>query len=185
MMQQDSSDPTGVSVVEGTNTKSKELTHARERKAKSALALRMVTQGQTDWKKIAKVCGYPTPRAAKLAVERLLAKHVDTMDRDALRQLVARRLDTLLRGLWTKATDSDSPEHLSAAGKAREVIADYRRVYGIDAPQEILVSSPTQRDLDAFVAAVVSNSLPAVGNADIVDADVLADDDEFTAEEAG
>lgn len=175
MQAQDSSDQTGVADLSGHG--SKEVTRARNRKAKAALAYSIAG---ADWKQVARQCGYPTPRAAKVAVERMLEKRLDAMDKEHLRLMVSARLDTLLRTVWGKATDSDDDQQLPAAKVARELIADYRRVWGVDAPQEILVTSPTQRDIDEFVAGVLESSLPPVENADIVEADVI--DDETTWE---
>ncbi|HEY5419145.1 MAG TPA: hypothetical protein VIL10_00285, partial [Marmoricola sp.] len=64
MQAQDSSDPTGV--VDTSGHGSKEITRARQRKSNAALSLAMAG---ANWKDIARTCGYPTPRAAKVAVE--------------------------------------------------------------------------------------------------------------------
>lgn len=173
---QDSTDPTGVAVVEGKH--SKELTRARDRKAN--MAYKMSLSG-ANWKLIATTCGYPTPRAAKVAVERMWEKRLEPADKQHLRLLVAGRLDTLLRSVWPDATEPSSDKHLAAVGRARELVADYRKVFGIDAPQEILVTSPTQRDMDELVAGVIEGTLPTVGNADIVDAELVTETVAFDA----
>lgn len=179
MQAQDSSDPTGVAIVEGHH--SKELTRARGRKANMALALSL---GGADWKDIARACGYPTARAAKVAVELACEKRLDTMDKKHLRMLVSGRLDTLLRSTWPKANDPDSPEHLAAVGKAREIVADQRKLFGLDAPTEVMVTSPTQREIDEWVARALSGSLPEVEEFDIIDGEVL-EDGEDDAVQAG
>lgn len=176
MHAQDSSDPTGVANLAATG--GKELARARSRKAGAALAMSL---SGADWKQIARSCGYPTPRAAKVAVELMLEKRLDAMDREHLRLQVSGRLDALLRGVWPKATDPESPEHLVAVGRAREIIADHRKTWGTDAPQEIVVTNPTQAQIDEWVAGVIGGSLPEVEDADIVEADVVTDDEEFTA----
>lgn len=175
MHAQDSTDPTGVANL--APTAGKEVVRARQRKANSALALHL---SGADWKQVARQCGYPTPRTAKVAVERMLEKRLDAMDREHLRLSVSGKLDTLLRGVWGKATDPESPEHLIAVGRARELIADYRKTWGTDAPQEIVVTNPTQSQIDEWVAGVVGGSLPQVQEADIVEADVVEDGEEFT-----
>jgi hypothetical protein len=172
-MQQDSSHPTGISTEGKTQP---EAVRARQRKANAAY--RMALSG-ANWKQIARVCGYPTERAAKVAVELMLEKRIDPSDKQHLRLMVSGRLDTLLRGIWAKATDQDSPEQLTAVQRVREIVADYRKVWGIDAPQEVIVTSPTQRDIDEFVASVVRGTLPPVENADIVDADIIGETEQF------
>ena len=72
-MQQDSSDPTGISE---DNKPSKEANRARQRKANAAY--KMALSG-ANWKQIARVCGYPTERAAKVAVELMLELGVDVV----------------------------------------------------------------------------------------------------------
>lgn len=174
MQAQDSTHETGVAVVEGTRG-GKEVTRARDRKAKSALALSL--QG-ANWRTIARQCGYPTERAAKVAVELMLERRLDAMDRQHLRLLVSGRLDALLKPLWKKATDEESPEHLAAVGRAREIIADTRKLWGLDAPQEITIHSPTQEQIDEWVARVMTGTLPEVEEADIVEADIVEDEDD-------
>jgi hypothetical protein len=96
--------------------------------------------------------------------------------------LAAGRLDQLLRSVWNDANDPSSELFLPAVGKAREIIADHRKLLGLDAPQEILVTSPTQRELDAFVASVVVKELPTVGNADITESEAEIFDAELVDE---
>jgi len=180
MQAQDSNDPTGVVVVAGKH--SKELTRARKRKANAALALSLAG---ADWKQISRSCGYPTPRAAKVAVELMLEKRLDAMDRDHLRLQVSGRLDSLLRSVWNKAHDQDSPDHLPAVGRARDIIADHRKVWGLDAPTEVMVTSPTQGQLDEWVARVLSTTMPTVEEFDIVDGEVLEDEDPGDAVSTG
>lgn len=175
MQAQDSSDPTGVANLSPRG--GKELSRARNRKAGAALSMSL---SGADWKQIARSCGYPTPRAAKVAVELMLEKRLDAMDREHLRLQVSGRLDVLLRGVWSKATDPESPEHLVAVGRAREIIADHRKVWGTDAPQEIVVTNPTQGQIDEWVAGIIGGSLPQVQEADIVEAEVLSDEQDLT-----
>ena len=176
-MRQDSTDPTGIAQ---DGPPSKEATRARQRKANAAY--RMALSG-ANWKQIARVCGYPTERAAKVAVEQMLEKRLDPSDKQHLRLMVSARLDTMLRGIWAKATDQDSPDQLAAVQRVREIVADYRKVWGVDAPQEVLITNPTQRDIDTFVAGVVQHQLPPVDNADIVEADILSDTMSFLPED--
>jgi hypothetical protein len=72
-----------------------------------------------------------------------------------------------------KAKDQTSPEHLAAVGRYREIVADFRKLYGLDAPSEVLVSTPTQREIDDLVGRHVAQQLPDVEEADIVDAELV------------
>lgn len=172
MQHQDSTDPTGVrgeaagNHAGGVVVPGNSVSRARNRKANAAIALRIA--GAT-WSEIALTVGYPTARAALTATEKALEKQLQTEDRDVLRNLVGARLDRLLRSTWTKATDEDHPEHLIALTKAREVLSDHRKLYGLDAPTEIVVHSPTLSEIEQWVTRVAKTSLPAVEEFDILE----------------
>jgi hypothetical protein len=171
MQAQDSTDPTGVAVVAGKA--SKEIARARERKAFAALELKV---DGADWSTIAETLGYPTARAALVAVENALERKLSLNDKAKLRELAATRLESLLRSVSSKAKDPTNPEHLAAVGRSREIIADFRRLHGLDAPSEILVSTPTQREIDDLVGLHVSQQLPDVEEYDIVEGEILEDE---------
>jgi hypothetical protein len=170
MMAQDSSHPTGVADdgEERGEQPDKETVRARDRKANAALQLRIAG---ASWQEVAEVIGFPTPRAALVATERALEKELREESKDAMRQMVGKRLDRLLRGVWKKAIDEESPEQLPAVGKARELIADFRKLHGLDAPTEINVHSPVQGEIEAWVAGVVAQTTPQLEEADIFEVD--------------
>jgi hypothetical protein len=165
-----------VAVVEGKA--SKEIVRARERKANASLD--MALHG-ANWDVIAEVMGYPTARAAKVAVELALERNLSTVDKQKLRLMVHGRLNVLLSSVAPKATDPEHAEHLAAAGRYREIVADQRRLWGLDAPQEILVTNPTQREIDDWVGVAVSKGVPDVREDDIVDGEVVEDFNEAEA----
>lgn len=166
MIEQDSSDPTGISVVgpEGGISPSR----ARQRKATAALSLKLSGANNTD---IAKALGYPTPRAVQVAIEQALARELreNPSDRARMRQMAALRLDRLLRSVWPKAIDNADPEHLLATTKARELIAQWSKLHGLDAPQEVIVHSPTESAIEEWVAKVITLGLPPVEEDDVID----------------
>lgn len=168
--EQDPTDPTGVS---GSGGKM-EIANARQRKSDAALALR--TAGST-WDEIASLLGYPSGRHALVAIEGALKRRLNELDRDKLRVLASDRLESLLRSSWSKAHTQDSPEHLAAVGKSREVIADFRKLWGLDAPTEVIIATPTQQELDTWVAKVVGHQMPAVQEFDIVEGEIIDDGD--------
>lgn len=170
-MQQDSSDPTGVAKVDDVNP-SKELVRARERKANASLD--MALHG-ANWDQIAEVMGYPTPRLAKVAVELALEKNLSTVDKQKMRLLIQGRYNAMVQAVASKALDEDHPEQLAALGRYREITADVRRMWGLDAPQEVLVTNPTEREITEWVGLTVSTGLPQVEEDDIVEGEVLED----------
>lgn len=171
MQAQDSSDPTGVAKVGGTNHTA--INRARGRKANAAVQMKLA--GAT-WQQIAEALGYPTARQALVAVERTLEKQLKDGDRDAMRRLAGARLDRLLLGVWPKAIDGEHPEHLIAVTKAREIIDRHAKLFGLDAPTEFVVSSPTQTQLEQWVSSVAALRIPEVEEYDILDGEVVDDE---------
>lgn len=168
---QDSSHPTGVAPLDEKTSST--LVRARERKANAALD--MALHG-ADWAQIAEVLGYPTPRAARIAVEITLEKNLSQVDKQKMRLLMQGRYNALVQSVAGKALDPEDPEHLAAVGKYREITADVRRMWGLDAPQEVMVTNPTQREIDDWVGIAVSNGIPDVTEDDVVDAVIVEDD---------
>jgi hypothetical protein len=128
----------------------------------AAVAMRMEGAPYSD---IAATLGYANATQARTAVERCLASLSHSPeDRDHLRFLEARRLERILRGIWKKATQEfitdengekiANVEHLAAARTALAVIDRHSRLYGLDAPQELVVYNPTQIELQKWIEKV-------------------------------
>lgn len=169
MQAQDSSHPTGVTSDSAGRTT---VSRARLRKSNAAIQMRLAG---ASWAEISLALGYPTPRAALVAVEKALERELHSQgDRDNMRRLAGARLERLLRGVWPKATDPEHPEHLYAMTKAREIIAEHAKLYGLNAPTEIVVHNPTQAELEKWVSLVLTGSTPhTVIEADIIDAETV------------
>lgn len=165
MITQDSSHPTGVR--DDSPNGGSEVARARDRKANASIQLR---KAGASWEEVAEVVGYPTARAALVAVERALEKELKTQESQTfMRQLAGQRLDRLLRGVWPKAINPDHPEHLAALDRARQLVAQHSKLYGLDAPSEMIVHSPTQQELEKWVSTVVQASAPQLDEYDIFD----------------
>ena len=175
MQQQDSADETGVI---SDDKGGRALTRARDRKANAALQLKMA--GAT-WEEIASTIGYPTARAALVATERALEKELRTEESQSqMRGLAGKRLERLLRSVWTKAINPDHPEHLAAVTKAREILASHSKLYGLDAPTEMVVHSPAQQELEKWVAEAVGQTVPQLEEANIFEAEWYEGEEEET-----
>lgn len=170
---QDPTHPTGVDNGQGHGEPGGKVSAQRARKADAGMSMRL--SGAT-WAEIAQVCGYPTPRAALTAVERALVKRLDGEDKAKMRQLAGARLERLLRGVWNKAIDPDDPEHLSALQRAREIIDRHAKLFGLDAPTEIVVHNPTKTELESWVLRVMAAGAPQVEEEDIFDIEVVEGD---------
>jgi len=179
MQWQDPTHPTGISDDQRNAHKGVEsygqhgAATARARKANAALQMRLA--GAT-WGEVATALGYPTPRQAAVATERALIKQLEgSDDREKLRRYAGARLERLLRSVWPKAIDPDNPDHLLAVTKAREIIDRHAKLFGLDAPQEVIVHTPTAHELETWVAKVYAVTGPTVDELDILDAEIIED----------
>lgn len=172
-LEQDPTDPTGVR--DETPRGNSEVARARDRKANAAIQMRIA--GAT-WEEVAEVVGFPSGRHALVATEKALEKELHTEEsQKAMRSMAGKRLERLLRGVWTKAIDPSHPEHLVAIDRARQLIDRHAKLYGLDAPTEYVVSSPSAAQLETWVASVVQQQRPALAEADIFDIDVVEDEE--------
>lgn len=140
----------------------------QRQRVEAALALRIA--GAT-YEEIARALDFASAKVALRTVEMSLAASLAPGERDIARELTGRRLERLLRSVWPKAVNADSPEHLPAVKVARDLIGGYARLYGLEAPTEIVVHSPTTAELESWIAQVLAAGVPTV-----IEADVLEDD---------
>jgi len=127
----------------------------------AALALRLSGAGYDD---VASALGLPNAQVARDAAEEALAARAwdDRDGRAKLRAENGARLERLLRSVWGKATDADHPEHLPAVRVARELIDRYSRLYGLDAPSEVIIHNPTASEIEGWVAQMLAESTSAL-----------------------
>jgi anti-sigma factor RsiW len=171
MQAQDSSHPTGV--ADNSERGNKTVSRARDRKANAAIQLRIAG---ASWEEVAETLGFPTGRLALVAVEKALEKELKTEESQKhMRQMAGQRLDRLMRAVWPKAINPDHPEQLQAVDRARQIIGQHTKLYGLDAPTEYVVTSPSQAELEKWVSEVISVQSPALQEDDIFDAEVLED----------
>jgi hypothetical protein len=120
-------------------------------RAEAAVALRLA--GAT-YPEIARTAGYTSAFAARQAVERVLAASAGEEGRERLRGVEGKRLERLLRSVWVRATDSNDPEHLAYLRASLALIDRHIRLFGLDAPQQMVVYSPAQGEIEAWVAGM-------------------------------
>jgi hypothetical protein len=146
-------------------------TKDRQTRVEAAIALKIAG---ANYSEIAEVLGYPNVATARSAVERGLASTADEEDRKQLRIVSGRRLERLLRAVWSKATDETHPEQLAAMRTALALIDRHIRLWGQDAPSEMVVYSPTAGEMEAWIAEMVHRvreGLPE--EIDIIDGEVI------------
>jgi hypothetical protein len=161
-------------------TKANADLEAKDRKSRQEAAVALRIAGAT-YSDIARTLDYASAALARQAVERSLATTAGTESREQLRFIEARRLERLLRGLWKKATDETNEEHLAAVRTAIAVIDRHAKLYGLDAPQEMVVYTPAASELEAWVA----NMAKQVRGEFPEEADIITAEYEVTDEGAG
>ena len=169
--QHDPEHPTGVSDVEGTTDNQRgDIENARKRKADAVLEMRL--QGYS-FEDCAEVLGYPDARACQTAYEKALQHNLnnDPQMRTKMRDLAGRRLDRLLRAVMDKALDEDNAEQMVAHQRALAVVDRHIKLYGLDAPSEHIVHTPTASEIDKWVAEAVRYKHGEIEEDDIFDAD--------------
>lgn len=168
---QDPSHPTGVTTTPGDNGGSA-LTKARMRKAQSAVQLKVDGYKLED---IAVALGYPSGAAVGTAIEVALSHELRETDKDTLRGIAVRRLEQAWRSVNDKIKDPSSPDHLGAVNAGVKIIDRHAKLLGLDAPTELVVSTPSAQELQAYVDEVITAKQTAEGTAytQIVEADIL------------
>lgn len=149
-----------------------------DRKSRTEAAIGLKVAG-ANYSEIAEVLGYANVDAARTAVERGIAATATEDDRKHQREIASRRLDRLLRGIWKKATDEGNPEQLSAARTALALVDRHIRLWGADAPSEMVIYSPSTGELEAWIAKMarqVRAGLPE--ELDIIESEVIEDSDD-------
>lgn len=172
MMAQDSSDPTG---VKGDSRADSALIRARHRKQNAALQMALARVG---WDEIAEVIGYPTARQARVAVEQALERELgeDPNAKDKMRNMVGQQYNRMVRAIWAKAMDPKNPEQLQAMSRLREINQSYTKLYGLDAPSEMIVHTPTREELDAWVNSQTKAEVASLEEDDIFDVEWTEDE---------
>lgn len=172
---QDPTDPTGISVPEGDSEQA--AVRPRERKANAALELRLAGY---QWDEVANIVGYPDAQRAQVAFETALEKQLnnDPQMRSRLREYTGRRLERLLRAVWSKAIDPDSAEQMVAHQRALAVIDRHARLFGLDAPSEVVVHTPSNDALQNWAAKVHAATQQYADEADIFDVEVVEDSEQ-------
>lgn len=150
-----------------------DLTEAdADTKAQAAFTLKLKGASYAD---IARVLEYANPKAAKNAVERVLASASnDPESIDHGRIIANRRYERLLMAVMSKALKEDDPNHLAYHARAVAVVDRIARINGLDAAQQIqvTVNDDQIREYVANMAKLAGYATQAI-EADILDAEIV------------
>lgn len=152
---------------------SPEVANLTDRMARQEAAIFLKMKGYT-YTQIAKHLNYASANHARLSVERGLAASVGPDEKAQARFLNGRRLERILRGVWKKATNPESEEHLPAARVALALIDRHIRLYGADAPSEMVIYNPGQTEIDQWLKEATKHVREATPDeVDIIDAEIV------------
>jgi len=150
------------------------LSKDRASRIESAVALKVAG---ANYAQIARALDYAHPALARQAVEKALSTSVSDEDRKAQRLVASARIEALLRSVWKRANDPQDEEHLGYMRGALALIDRYAKLWGLDAPIEVVSYTPSQAEYQAALESIVHQftaNLPE--EADII-GEVLRDDE--------
>jgi hypothetical protein len=104
------------------------------------------------WSEIALELNYSSPAKARDAVEKAVAATADDETKSSMRRKMHRRYERLLRAVWAKAIDTGSDEQIAAVRAAADLMSRQAKLFGLDAPTEIGIVTPTALELERFVS---------------------------------
>lgn len=135
---------------------------------------------------VAETLDLANARAALTVIERELARQGEENKdaRDRLRMSTNVLLEDLIWSVYGKATNADDPEHLLAVRTMVTVLDRRAKLNGLDEPTRHEIHTPTQTELDRWVAEVVKGAMPDLPEADaddllgITDGEVIYDSED-------
>lgn len=144
-------------------------------RAEAAVGLRI---HGASWSEIAKTLSFASPRHARVVVERTLAEDAgdNPGGRVAMRDLMDRRLNRLLRSVMPRATDPSDEQHLPYQRAALGLLDRMIRLHGLDAPTETIIHTPEATKIESFVhdLLAMSRAGEAAEEADIIDVEEIS-----------
>jgi len=101
--------------------------------------------------------------------------------REYMRGLAGDRLDALLKAVWADATNPESPRQFPAQDRALKNIESQRKLWGLDAPNQVEISHKPTDEAVADLVQQVHHALTGIPMEDedildIAEADVLPDE---------
>lgn len=123
-----------------------------------------------SWGEVADLVGY-TDRNNALRAVRNVYGTLPQIERDELRALWRDRLEWL----WRQVAHDVTEQRPGAAVAGVRVAQAATRLDGLDMPSEVVVYTPDESEIDAFVIAATSYLRPQVEEADIFE-DITADE---------
>lgn len=144
---------------------------------RAAAAVKMAVEG-VSYTDIARTLDYESPAAAKKAVWSSIGDvEIDADEVKRKRDLMGRGLGRLLSSCMRRGTNPHDPDHLAYARTCLAIMDRQARLYGLDAPTNLVVHTPTQQQINEYVQHVRQLQIVQAGDveADIIEGEVVAD----------
>lgn len=145
--------------------------------SRAAAAVKLAVEG-ASYPDIARILDYRTAVEAKAAVWDAIADlGADHDNVERMRTLQSHRLDKLLYSVGPSATNPDHPDQIAYGRLYLAILDRQAKLYGLDAAQQVVVYTPTQREIALHAERVQALLRSAAGaiEADIIDAEVVDD----------
>lgn len=141
--------------------------------SRAAAAVNLLISG-ASYQDIAKVLVYRNVDEIKRAIWKTIGSiEMDEVRRAREKELMARRLNTMIGSGWKRANDPGDPDHLAYQRLMLAIMDRQAKLYGLDAPSESIVYTPSQQEINEHVARVRNLVVVEAGD---VEADVLEAD---------
>lgn len=138
--------------------------------SRASAAVNLLISG-ADYRDIAKVLVYKNTDEVKRAVWNAIGSiEMDENRRGRERELMARRLTAMISSGWKRATNPNDPDHLAYQRLMLAIMDRQAKLYGLDAPTQSIVYTPSQAEINEHVARVRNLVVVEAGD---VEADVL------------
>lgn len=145
--------------------------HRWTRKAQAAVALKI---GGRSYGEIAEILGYASVEKATQAVERELASGATDYEKKRARTMANASYELLKRSIMPKVMDTEGAEHLAAVSQFRGILAEQVRLNGAALPAEMILRSPTEGELDAWILGAQTEVMREQGVLDVEEVNVLS-----------
>lgn len=141
--------------------------------SRASAAVNLLISG-ASYNDVAKVMLYKSTDEAKRAIWGAIgAIEMDENRRGRERELMARRLNAMISSGWKRANNPSDADHLAYQRLMLAIMDRQAKLYGLDAPSESIVYTPSQAEINEHVARVRNLVIVEAGD---VEADVLEGD---------
>lgn len=146
---------------------------AMDAPSRASAAVNLLLSG-ASYQDIARTMLYRNVDEAKRTIWHAIGSiEMDENRRGRERELMARRLNAMIASGWKRANNPEDPDHLAYQRLMLAIMDRQAKLYGLDAPSESIVYTPSQQEINEHIARVRNLVIVEAGD---VEADVLDGD---------